>query len=75
MSTELTTITGRYEDPDPNLRKSEYLESELYLTSFSGGTINGPMIQITFGRYPGQDHIQLNKKQVLELITTLTNWL
>lgn len=75
MSTELATINGRYESPDPALKKSEYLETELHLTSFSGGVANGPMIQISFGRYPGQDHIQLNKDQVLELITTLTHWL
>lgn len=75
MSIELTTINGRYENPDPALKTSSYLETEMYLTSFSGGTKNGPMIQIVFSRYPGQDHIQLNKEQVLDLLKTLINWL
>ena len=75
MSTELATINGRYEDPDPEIKKSQYFDTEMYLTGFSGGTKNSRMVQITFGRYPGQDHIQLNKEQVLQLIHKLTEWL
>ena len=73
MSTELATINGRYEDPNPSLRKSEYLDTEMHLTSFSGE--DGPMIQITLGGFPANDHIQLNTKQVRDLLNAIKSWL
>ena len=70
MSTELKSILGRVEHPDPKIARSSYSPSAMEITSFSGGT-NGPMIQVVLT----DDHIQFTKDQVKDLIKTLTDWL
>lgn len=72
MSTELTPIKGRIEIPDGHTRTSTYRETEILLTSFSGGK-NGTMVQLTLPL--GVCHVQLTKDQVKDLIATLSEWI
>ncbi len=67
MSTTLGIIKGRQEIPQKGIMKSNYKDSELVLTRFSGGTKNGTMLQIS----TENDHIQLTVQQVRNLIDTL----
>jgi len=62
MSTRIKEIEGRYEDPFGD--GTEYVETMLSLTRFSGGREKGVMLQLTTGM-PG--YIQLTKEQCLEL--------
>jgi hypothetical protein len=71
MSTELKAAIGRVEHPARDTMNSTYSKSAMEITSFSGGTINGPMIQISLS----DSHIQFTKDQVKDLIKTLTDWL
>lgn len=69
MSTELSTVMGRIEIPLPALGRSTYANGKMYITSFSDGE-NGRMLQITLP----QNHIQLTKQQVSDLIAALSEW-
>jgi hypothetical protein len=69
MSTELTPVKGEYEMIYNHEPRSA--ETEMQITSFSGGIQKGAMIQLT----PQHGYIQLTRGQVMELITTLSNWL
>lgn len=73
MSKELTTIKGRIEIPDADTKTSKYTDGELYITSFPGGKSEGQMVQLSFTLM--EDHIQLTKQQVRDLIATLSEWL
>jgi hypothetical protein len=73
MSQELAIIKGQHEVIDKNAKSVAHKDSDLYVTSFSGGKENGVMIQLSPDL--GTDHIQLKKEQVKELIKILTDWL
>ncbi len=71
MSTDITSIKGRYEveRPIPKSRRAEYAESEVWLTAFSGGP-KGVMLQVTIQQADGVcAYVQLTKKQADELAT------
>jgi hypothetical protein len=73
MSKELGVVKGQREVVDKDTKSVSHKNSELYVTSFSGGKKNGPMIQLSPDF--GTEHIQLKKEQVQELIKILTDWL
>lgn len=45
------------------------------LTSFSGGKMRGPCIQITVQEPTGATYVQLERKYVLKLVGKLFTWL
>ena len=65
MSTELETLKGKKEIPMGN--RSEYIEKELGLTRFVGGTGQGTSLQISLSH----DYIQLDHATVQRLIKIL----
>ena len=69
MSTEIKTITGRYEESS-NGGTANYADSDISLTRFWGGK-NGSMIQVTISNNQCHAYSQLTKKQVKNLIKTL----
>lgn len=72
MSTELKTLKGLIEIPNPKTHVSEYKETDILLNSFWGGTKRGCSLQITFENESGNySHVQLDNTQVLELIKEL----
>lgn len=70
MSTDLDTITGRYESSIDV--KATYRKADLTLTRFWGGT-EGKMLQLTIVA-DQVSYIQLTSTQVNELRAVLANW-
>lgn len=60
MSTDLKTAIAENND-------------DVHVTSFFGGTERGRCIQLTNGATG--DHIQLTKAQMVDLISTMCEWL
>ena len=74
MSTELKTLKGNIEVPNPPKMKSTYKSTELHLNRFYGGKDRGASLQIGFYNESGQyNHIQLDCQTVLELKNILTD--
>lgn len=80
MSTEIKTITGRYEvrryevPGTGNAFDPEYIKSHIHLTRFYGGKENGSMLQITIQNDKrGSTYVQLTQSQVADLAYTLTH--
>ena len=72
MSTELKSIKGKIEIPNPSKVTSNYQETEVHLNRFWGGTERGVSLQITFLNENGNySHIQLDNENVKELIEIL----
>ena len=67
MSTEIKTITGIYEE------SGNYYDSNLSLTRFAGGRINGTMLQVTIHNSEENAYVQLTQAQVKSLIHILKN--
>lgn len=68
MSTELKTLQGKIEIPNPPKMSSTYKSTELHLNRFYGGKDRGASLQIGFYNQLGQyNHIQLDRQTVLEL--------
>ena len=68
MSTELKTLKGKIEVPNPPKIESTYKSTELHLNRFYGGKDRGTSLQIGFYNQLGQyNHIQLDYQTVLEL--------
>ncbi len=73
MSTELKTLKAKIEVPDYANRNSAYKDTEVLLNSFSGGTVRGHSLQITFLNEKDEySHIQLDNENVHQLIKVLT---
>ena len=73
MSTELKTLNAKIEVPDYTHKESTYKDTEVLLNSFSGGLVRGHSLQITFLNEKNEYcHIQLDNKNVNELIKVLT---
>lgn len=71
MSIELKSIKGRYEIPRKDEMKSDYGESTLRMTRFSGGK-KGLMVQLTVCQANGDTaYVQLTKEQAAEMIAEL----
>jgi hypothetical protein len=73
MSTEIQTITGRYEQSHGNNHTVDYGDSNISLTRFAGGIKNGAMLQITIYNNQSCAYIQLTQAQVRSLIHVLKN--
>lgn len=71
MSTNIKTITGRYEASFNGDFTSNYEESEINLTRFYGGVKNGTMIQVTISNDKESAYVQLTKDQVKSLSNIL----
>tara|TARA_R110000782_G_scaffold120006_1_gene210825 strand:- start:1112 stop:1345 length:234 start_codon:yes stop_codon:yes gene_type:complete len=67
MSTQIKRIKGIMESEISN----ETINTNMSLTRFYGGSINGSMIQLTIENIDG--YIQLTKEQSFELARTLLN--
>lgn len=67
MSKELGTIICSTED------NGHILKSKLFICSFYGGVIRGSCVQLTLDNY--MHYIQLNKKEVKELVETLNKFI
>jgi len=71
MSTEIKTITGRYEESHGKNFTVNYNDSDISLTRFAGGIKNGAMLQITIHNSKDCAYVQLTQAQVKLLIDTL----
>lgn len=71
MSTDLETVRGKKEIPDPETKTVNYADEQLLITSFYGGRDRGICISLTIPS--GQ--IQLTESAVEDLVQTLTDWL
>lgn len=69
MSTEILNIEGVAEKEGSN--PISYRPQSISVTQYSGGTENGPMLQITIGK----EYVGLTRSQALELANTIKNWL
>jgi hypothetical protein len=70
MSTELKSITAKIEIPSDiyGTRESCYIETEVSLTRFYGGTDRSTSLQLTFSDENGEyKHIQLDSENIKEL--------
>ena len=68
MSTELKTLQGKIEIPNPPKMSSIYKSTELHLNRFYGGQDRGTSLQIGFYNESGKySHIQLDHETILEL--------
>jgi hypothetical protein len=70
MSTELKTITGRYEIESDIKHMPSYDEATISATRFYGGHDNGQMLQLTI-QSRNIAYVQLTRKQVHDLIELL----
>lgn len=71
MSTEIKTITGRYEKSHNEDYTVNYSDSNITLTRFAGGLENGAMLQITISNNEEAAYAQLTSTQVKSLIDGL----
>ena len=69
MSTQIITLEGKKEIPMGN--RSEYVDKEIHLTRFYGGTERGASLQITIAGHANTDYIQLDNATTKELIKAL----
>jgi hypothetical protein len=72
MSTQIGSVTGKFEIRLPERMESHYEDCELYATSFSGGIVRGRCLQLTISG--GESYIQLDALEVDNLIELLTKW-
>ena len=73
MSTELKTLNAKIEIIDYTNKDSSYKDTKVLLNSFSGGTVRGHSLQITFLNEKDEySHIQLDNENVHQLIRVLT---
>lgn len=73
MSTELKTLNAKIEASSYVDTSPYYKDTEVSLTSFSGGLVRGHSLQITFLNEKDEySHIQLDNENVHELIRVLT---
>jgi len=72
MSTNITSIKGRYEANHHNTDKLPIYEvSELNINRFYGGKENGGMLQLTIYNGQNEPYVQLTREQVCNLIEAL----
>lgn len=73
MSTQLGNLQVKIEIPNRKKQTSDYIDTDVLLNRFYGGTKRGTSLQITFENETGDtSHIQLDNKNVHQLIKTLT---
>lgn len=67
MSTELTSVFGKIEIPNPKTKTSSYKNVEVSLNSFYGGIKRGQSLQITFeNKEEGFSHVQLSNEEIIK---------
>lgn len=72
MSKELEPIKATIEIPNTKTKTSEYIEREVDLTSFFGGSERGHSLQLGFMNEKGfYSFIQIDNEQVKQLIKEL----
>ena len=73
MSTELGKLKGKIEIPVPGKMKVTYMNTEVHITRFWGGTERGVSLQLTFeNETHGFSHIQISKEEA-EILKNILN--